>query len=151
MSREVVLTHVFVEFIPEDMNAGIIYVSIPYEMVAHKCCCGCGGEVYTPLSPTDWKLIFDGRSISLRPSIGNWNFACQSHYWIERNAVKWDRRWSREEIDAGRADDALVKEQYYTGGDSPVAGGPRAADGERSKAKPKQSLWQSLMKLLSLK
>lgn len=94
---------------------GMIYVSIPYAIVAHRCCCGCGGEVFTPLSPTDWKLIFDGQSISLHPSIGSWSFACQSHYWIERNAVKWDRHWSREEIEAGRASDALAKEQYTVG------------------------------------
>jgi len=115
MNGEGVLTHEFVEFIPEDMTEGTIYVSIPYAIVAHRCCCGCGGEVYTPLSPTDWKLIFDGHSISLHPSIGNWNFTCQSHYWIVCNAVKWDRHWSREEIDVGRAIDTLVKERYYGG------------------------------------
>ena len=39
----------------------------------------------TPLKPTDWKLTFDGKTITLYPSIRNWNFACRSHYWIRNN------------------------------------------------------------------
>ena len=39
---------------------------------AHSCCCGCGEEVVAPLTPTDWKMTFDGETTSLRPSIGNW-------------------------------------------------------------------------------
>ena len=67
----------------------------------------------TPLSPTDWKLIFDGESISLDPSIGNRSFARKSHYWIRRNKVRWDDRWSQDEIDAVRFHERLVKENYY--------------------------------------
>src|SRR5262249_34855974 len=89
------------------------YVCIPFATVVHKCCCGCGHEVVTPLTPTDWKLIFDGVSISLYPSIGNWSFPCQSHYWIQHDRVRWAGRWSRDEIDAGRAADALAKTDYY--------------------------------------
>lgn len=150
MSRAVVLTHEFVEFIPEDMKEGTIYVSIPYATAAHRCCCGCGGEVFTPLSPTDWKLIFDGQSISLHPSIGNWSFACQSHYWIERNAVKWDRRWSREEIEAGRDSDALAKEEYYGGASPPAVADADAADRRAEGTKAKETILQKLMRWLSL-
>jgi hypothetical protein len=100
MRPERVLHHEFVEFIPEQLNDGTIYVSITYATVAHRCCCGCGNEVITPLSPTDWKLLFDGQSISLDPSIGNWSFDCKSHYWIKRNEVKWAERWSQEEVGA---------------------------------------------------
>lgn len=76
-----------------------------YATAAHKCCCGCGNDGYTPLSPTDWKLTFDGRAITLSPSIGNWRFPCRSHYWIRKNTITWAARWSDEEIDAGRAED----------------------------------------------
>jgi hypothetical protein len=152
MNRKRVLTHEFVEFIPEDMKEGTIYVSIPYATVAHRCCCGCGGEVFTPLSPTDWKLIFDGQSISLYPSIGNWSFDCQSHYWIESNAVKWDHRWSREEIEAGRAMDTLAKDQYYGGADLLASVDAEAAGqkAERAEAKDtvRQKLWRWLSRLL---
>jgi hypothetical protein len=50
-----------------------IYISIRFATVGHKCCCGCGREVITPLSPTDWSLTSDGETVSLHPSIGNWS------------------------------------------------------------------------------
>src|SRR5205807_234586 len=68
MTRRTALAHEFVEYMPDQLKDGVLYVSIPFATGAHKCCCGCGQEVVTPLSPTDWKLIFDGRSISLDPS-----------------------------------------------------------------------------------
>ncbi len=71
MKRETALTHEFVEYIPEHLKDGTVYVSIPFATAAHKCCCGCGKEVVTPLTPTDWQLTFDGETISLEPSIGN--------------------------------------------------------------------------------
>jgi hypothetical protein len=113
MRPEVVLKYEFVEFIPEQLKERTVYVCIPFATVVHKCCCGCGSEVVTPLTPTDWKLIFDGVSISLYPSIGNWSFRCQSHYWIQHNRVRWAGRWSQQEIEAGRAADMLAKADYF--------------------------------------
>lgn len=83
------LQHSFVDVIPETFEQDVIYVSIQYAIAVHLCCCGCGQEVVTPLSPTDWQLTFDGLSISLYPSIGNWRFSCRSHYWIRNNRVIW--------------------------------------------------------------
>jgi len=108
------ISHKFVELIPDQIENGIIYISIKYCTAIHKCCCGCHEEVVTPLSPTDWQLIFDGKSISLYPSIGNWNFDCKSHYWITNNRVEWDRKWSGKEINAGRRKDYSNKRKYYT-------------------------------------
>jgi len=71
MRQEKPLTHEFVEFIPDVLKDGTLCVSMEYATVVHKCCCGCGKEVVTPLSPTDWNLIFNGKTISLDPSIGN--------------------------------------------------------------------------------
>jgi hypothetical protein len=113
MRREVILRHEFVEYIPDKLEDQTIYVSIPFATVTHKCCCGCGNEVVTPLSPTDWKLIFDGKTISLDPSIGNWSLNCRSHYWILRNNVKWARRWSQEKIKKERVRDYLAKKEYF--------------------------------------
>jgi len=115
MSRQTVLAHQFVEHIPDSLQEGTIYVSFTYATAVHKCCCGCGNEVVTPLSPTDWRLIFDGETISLHPSIGNWSLPCQSHYWITRNRVRWARVWTPDEIEAGRAQDAWAKETYFNG------------------------------------
>lgn len=105
--------HEFVEFVPEKVEAGILYVSIPYATAIHRCACGCGQEVVTPFSPTDWKIIFDGKSVSLDPSIGNWSFDCQSHYFIRNNRVLWCERWPKDRIDWGRARDTKNKENHY--------------------------------------
>lgn len=107
------LAHEFVEYVPDELVDGVLYVSIPYATVVHRCCCGCGNEVVTPLSPTDWQLTFDGETVSLHPSIGNWSFACQSHYWIRRNQVRWAERWSPTQIAAGRSRDRLDKAEQF--------------------------------------
>jgi hypothetical protein len=107
------LTHEFVEHLPDQLEEGRIYVSIPFATVAHKCCCGCGNEIVTPLSPTGWKLTFDGKTVSLDPSIGNWSFPCRSHYWITRNRVRPARQWSQIEIELGRQRDRRVKQAYF--------------------------------------
>jgi hypothetical protein len=114
MMREIILKYEFVECIPYDLKDGTIYISIAFATAMHKCCCGCGNLVVTPLSPTDWQLIFDGQSISLYPSIGNWNFSCQSHYWIKHNKIKWAPQWSKKEINAGRIQDSLAKDRYFS-------------------------------------
>ncbi|HAY3551889.1 TPA: hypothetical protein JRX79_002297 [Elizabethkingia meningoseptica] len=107
------LQHKFVEFIPEKVEEGILYISIEYCTAIHKCVCGCGNEVVTPLSPTDWKLTFNGKSISLHPSIGNWNFGCQSHYWIRNNKIEFAGRWTEREIRLGRENDMDRKTDYF--------------------------------------
>ncbi|MGC1687097.1 MAG: DUF6527 family protein [Candidatus Acidiferrales bacterium] len=107
------LTHKFVTSAPEQLEDRTLYISMEYASVIHKCCCGCGQEVVTPLSPTDWKLIFDGKTVSLDPSIGNWSFTCQSHYWIRNNTVQWAAKWTKEQIRRGQAKDRLNKKAHY--------------------------------------
>lgn len=51
----------------------------------------------TPLTPADWKLTFDGETVSLYPSIGNWNFPCRSHYWLTKNRIEWAPGWEQED------------------------------------------------------
>ena len=104
----------FVEFVPNELQPETLYVSMTYGTVVHSCLCGCGSRIVTPLSPTDWRMTYDGESISLSPSVGNWSFACQSHYWIHRNMVTWAKRMSPEKIEAGRERDRLVKQAYYS-------------------------------------
>ena len=133
MTKVTALAHEFVELIPDDLREGMLYVSMGFATVAHKCCCGCGNEVVTPLSPTDWKLIFDGETISLCPSIGNWSFACRSHYWIKNNKVQWADEWSSEKIEAARTHDRRAKTIYYSGADTAadhvVRNNPEAENG----------------------
>jgi hypothetical protein len=106
------LEHKFVEFIPEQVEEGILYITIEYRTAVHKCVCGCGNKVVTPITPTDWKLTFDGKTVSLYPSIGNWNFPCRSHYWIQRNAIEHSYKWSDKEIESGRKKDTKRKKKY---------------------------------------
>ena len=108
------------EFIPNDLKERTLYISIPYCTAVHKCCCGCGREVVTPLSPTGWQLIFDGKTVSLYPSIGSWSLPCQSHYFITKNKVLWARQWSGKQIAKGREQEATTRERYYAGAVSPT-------------------------------
>lgn len=96
------LHHRFVEFIPTVLERGALYISIEYATAVHSCACGCGGRVVTPFTPGDWELRFDGETVSLSPSIGNWSFSCQSHYWIKRDRIEWAPRWSAEQITRAR-------------------------------------------------
>lgn len=92
------LQHSFVRLIPDQLEDGVLYISTKHSTAIHKCVCGCNNEVVTPLSPTDWQLTFDGESVSLNPSIGNWSFKCKSHYWIVKDTIKMVRKWSDDEI-----------------------------------------------------
>ena len=115
------ITHKFVDLIPDELEPEVLYVSLDYATVAHLCFCGCGQEVVTPLSPTDWKLTFDGVSISLSPSIGNWSFPCRSHYWIRSGKIRWAESWSDEKIAGGRGMDKVEKDNFFGSGvESPM-------------------------------
>ncbi|MGB8297681.1 MAG: DUF6527 family protein [Polyangia bacterium] len=144
MRREIVLAHEFVEFIPDEIEERTLYVSMKFGTVVHKCCCGCKQEVVTPLGPTDWKLIFDGKAISLDPSIGNWGFACQSHYWIRNSRVRWSAWWSPEEIAAGRAHDRAAKDGYFNAVNEGTNGVEKDSAGAVERARKKRRFWHKV-------
>ena len=103
------LDHRFVEVVPPELASGILYVSLEYGTMIHLCCCGCGNEVVTPLSPNDWKLTFDGQTVSIHPSVGSWSLPCRSHYVITRGRVNWADDWTEEQVAKGRARDQAIK------------------------------------------
>ena len=107
------LEHRFIEYIPERLDSGVLYISMEYATAAHRCCCGCGGEVVTPFSPTDWSMTFDGEEVSLSPSIGNWNFACRSHYFIRLGRVIEAGAWTDKKVEENRRMDRSAKARYY--------------------------------------
>jgi Family of unknown function (DUF6527) len=115
------LTHKFVEFIPDQVEDGVLYVSLEYATAVHNCCCGCGNHVVTPLKPVSWQLTFDGESISLYPSIGNWSFPCRSHYWISNSVVEWSYGMTDHEIQAGRQRDQRLRDTHFRRPTSPAA------------------------------
>jgi hypothetical protein len=98
------------------LEEGVLYISITYATALHKCACGCGREAVTPLSPTFWRMTFDGETVSLYPSIGNWNFPCRSHYWIDRSRVRHARAWSDREVEQARHKDDEMRARYYRDG-----------------------------------
>lgn len=107
------LQHRFTEHIPENTEPGLLYISMEYGTAVHLCCCGCGSEVVTPFTPTDWKMTFDGETVSLCPSIGSWTLPCRSHYVIDRGRVREAPSWSNEQIAAERQRDKRAKHQHY--------------------------------------
>ena len=108
-----IIKYEFVDSLPEELDEHKIYISMDFATAAHKCFCGCGMEVVTPMSPTDWRIIYDGVSVSFTPSIGNWSFPCKSHYWIVRNEVRWAKQLTPKQIAAGRAANLRAKQMYY--------------------------------------
>jgi len=137
MSRVHAIVPEFVTSIPEQLEDGVLYISMPFATDAHNCCCGCGVQVFTPFTPTDWQLRFDG-TVSIKPSIGNSEFACQSHYWILGNKVQWAPKMSREAIIRGRELDRLAKERQFG------SLRPTAAPVEAEPAKRKRGFWSRL-------
>jgi hypothetical protein len=99
------IKHKFVQYIPDEIENNTLYISIDFGTAVHKCMCGCGNEVVTPLSPTDWEMIYNGETVSLYPSIGNLGFKCESHYWITHGKVKFVEKWSSTKIRANRERD----------------------------------------------
>ena len=128
------LTPQFVNFIPDRLTDGVIYICERYRTAAHNCCCGCGQEVVTPLTPADWSLRIDNGSVTLHPSIGNWSFPCQSHYWIRRNMVIWSGALSQREIDRVRSRDLANKQAHV------AAANRRKEQHERQQAENIESL-----------
>ena len=93
------LSHQYVEHLPEQLEDGVLYICKPFELAAHRCCCGCGEEVITSLNKAKWSLHERRGRVSLKPSVGNWKFACQSHYWITNNRVYPAGRMSKAMIE----------------------------------------------------
>lgn len=99
----------YVDLIPEQLSEGHLYICNQYKIVVHKCCCGCGEEVITPLSTAEWSIRNEGNAVTLHPSIGNWSFKCLSHYWIRKNQVIWVKAMSEHEIKRVRDRDIIDK------------------------------------------
>ena len=109
MSRVDKLRTVFTAEIPERLGDGILYVSRECSVALHNCACGCGEEVSTPLVATEYSLTMHGDEASIWPSIGNHDFACASHYIIDRGTIVWAGRMSRAAIERGREKDRVLK------------------------------------------
>jgi hypothetical protein len=102
-----------VEFMPAQLEPGILYVSKKYRTAAHLCACGCGEKVRTQLGELGWRLT-EGRSgPTLYPSIGNWQKPCRSHYYIRGGQVLWQDDWTDEEVLDGRQAEEMRRNGYF--------------------------------------
>lgn len=143
MGRLTHIDHQFIEFVPKDVEEGVLYVSLEYNTAVHRCACGCGSKITTPLSPARWQLTYDGEAVSLYPSVGNWSYPCQSHYWIDRGRIEWARKWSREKIERGRARDKAARARYYSRASQEVlAAKTDAEDSPTSRIKRWRRRWR---------
>ncbi|MGH9440524.1 MAG: DUF6527 family protein [Terriglobia bacterium] len=81
------------------------------------CACGCGSKIKTPIGVTEWSITETGSGPTLRPSVGNWQEACQSHYLITRGEVIWAEKWTPEEIAAARRHEQIRRDDYFAARD----------------------------------
>lgn len=145
--KQIRFKHEVVEVIPESLEANVLYVTAEGDVAGHLCACGCGREVITPLSPTDWAIIVERRGVTVTPSIGNWAFPCRSHYFIWGGAVVWAKDMSERAIAAGRNRDRARKQRYY---DRQERVGPRSLAPSSGATPPAQvadhhSTWERLV------
>jgi len=112
-----------VHYMPKELKAGVLYISEEFGAAAHLCACGCGSKIRTPLGPTEWSLKETFSGPTLIPSVGNWQLACQSHYWIYRGEVRWSDKWTPEEIAAGRRGEEERRRAHYDAADLPSGWG----------------------------
>lgn len=121
----------FLDRIPEDLVDGTVYVSMTYATATHRCACGCGGEVVTPITPTDWTLIYDGDTVTLRPSISNSSSGCGAHYFITNSTVRWCRKLKHKETADRKRSDRRAKDAYFDKMRTPATPQLPAGDGPR--------------------
>ncbi|MGE0112169.1 DUF6527 family protein [Aquabacterium sp.] len=149
MMRHRSLEHRFVRNTPRELEPGVLYISMEYATAVHSCCCGCGERVVTPFTPTDWRMTFDGESVTLNPSVGNWNQDCRSHYVIERNRVIESGPWSDAQVEAERRRDKRVKAEYYNRASAPArldAPSTGPASGAQQASGPWSRFWAWFLK-----
>lgn len=102
-----------VQYMPNVLEPGVLYLAAEFDIAAHLCACGCGTKVTTPLGPTEWRVTETGTGPSLFPSIGNWQLPCRSHYLITGGKTQWAGQWTEAQIDAGRSGEQRRREAYY--------------------------------------
>jgi hypothetical protein len=125
VNRRTRIQHRYVEFIPKELDEGILYISKRFNTASHLCCCGCGSKVVTPLNPAKWRLVDHNSTVSLSPSIGLGALPCRSHYWIRRSRIDWYPDMTDAQTRRAEQADEYAS-QVYTGERLPIP--PSAKD-----------------------
>jgi len=101
--KKVPIEPVYVDWMPDVLEQGKLYISKKGCLAIHLCLCGCGEQTVTPLdeivTETDktvtempkggWILTEKRNKISMTPSIGNYSVPCKSHYIITNNVANF--------------------------------------------------------------
>jgi hypothetical protein len=119
------LAHRFITTFPEVLEPNVLYISLDYDTTVHLCACGCDNQVLLPLHPAAWRLTYDGETVSMSPSVGNWSFPCGSHYWIEHGRIRWAVAWTDAQVTAGRHRTLLERANAHLRTDTPALTPPR--------------------------
>lgn len=82
---------------PRELEDGVVYLNVEYELATLKCACGCGHKVVL-LCPDGHSVIDDGGYATIYPSVGVWDAPCRSHFFVTRGQVEWYSSWSDEMI-----------------------------------------------------
>lgn len=98
---------------PKQLEQNVLYVSKEFGTAAHLCACGCGCKIRTPLKPTEWTFTDSKNGPTLKPSIGNWQLPCKSHYWITDGEILWSSQWTNKQIIAGRNSEESRRRAYF--------------------------------------
>ena len=101
-----------VHYMPKVLTPGILYYSAEFDSAAHICACGCGSKIRTPIGPTEWSIKNTPEGPTLRPSVGNWQKPCKSHYLITNGKIQWASRWSNDQIIQGRSEEQARRKTY---------------------------------------
>ncbi len=102
-----------VEFMPAQLEPGVLYASEKYRTAAHLCPCGCGEKVRTQLGELGWRLSRGRAGPTLYPSIGNWQKPCRSHYYIRNGRVIWQPAWTDAEVLEGRQAEEMRRDAHF--------------------------------------
>lgn len=102
-----------VRYVPKELEPGVVYASDEYKIAVHLCACGCGSKVPVSLGPAGWTLIERNGRPTIRPSIGNGQLPCRSHYLITEGNVVWAPAMSEAQAVAVLKSDHRRRENYY--------------------------------------
>lgn len=80
---------VMVEYMPDELEQGKVYISERFGVCKHLCLCGCGEETVLDFgNPTGWRLIKeDNGTVSFTPSVSNYQYPCKAHYIMTKNVA----------------------------------------------------------------
>lgn len=82
-----------VEYMPDQIEPGILYHSDRFKTAIHLCTCGCGNKVVTPISRDrfqgahKWGFVVDKNGPTSEGSIGNQN-VCGAHYHVRDGKIE---------------------------------------------------------------